>query len=296
MFTIAYPMMIFTAAPWESASSIMSSIALVAVALYMVALVSFPYMAKKQEDEPSVENHTSNVESSTKVNEDAVDYSTDEGETTDESDCEMSGSECTESPPPTPTRRRTRVLFNEDLNETTIIASCLDPTEDTTLIDMSSIWGTTSFSNNSTQETADETIVWAEAPKSRPPPGLDAPMVRPPPGLEAPTVLAPPGLQAPTYSANFLLAAKPRTPPGLAPVNGLGYKTQPRPVCDEASWGLPEKQEETITIFSSYHKKQERVQQNEVAKARAETELAARRASRPAAPWKRQTAGAEWRI
>jgi len=259
MFTITYPIMNFTAAPWESASSLMSSIALVAVALYMVFLFAFPFMAKQEE--PIVEDKAPTVENLNKVTEDG-EVSTDEGETS-ESDCESSECE-TESAPSTPARRGARVFFNEDANETTIIPSCLDMNEDTSMVDMSSIWKTTSFTNTPTEEKK--------------------------------VFSAPPGLEAPKYSANLLLACRPRAPPGLAPVSALNYRTETRPVCDAASWGLQEKKETKGTIFSSYHKKQERVQQKETAKARADDEAAARRVSRPAAPWKRQTTSAQWRL
>jgi len=250
--------MMHIAASWESASSVLSSVALVAVALYMTALFAFPSVfAKKREEEQTVEIKACSTDTCLlKVKDEEV--STDGGETS-ESDCDTSDNDSIPSAPPSPARRP-RVAFSEDMNETVIIPSCYEAGPD--VIDISGHWTATSFASTS-------------APSA--PPAA--------PGLDAPT----------TYSANILLACRPRAPPGLAPRNSLNYKTEPRPICDEASWGLPAEQGKK-DIFNSYHRKQERVQQQEVAKARTDTELAARRANRPAAPWKRQTANSEWTL
>jgi len=251
--------MMHIVASWESASSVLSSVAFVAVAIYMMALIAFPYFGKR--DEPHVENSNCVAEEKTvsAQTEDAI--STDGGETSD------SCGETSES------ENETSESENESDSE------CSSPKSS----DNSSMWVATSFAPA------------VECP--RPPPGLQKIEV-----VEAKIEVVKAKIEEPTYSVNLLLAARPRTPPGLKPVNSLGYTTEARPMievqsmADRASWGLvrseaPEKK------FSSYHKKQERLQlKQKQGKVESTTkkELAVRRVVRPAAPWKKQTNNTEW--
>jgi len=256
-------------ASWESASSVLSSVALVAVALYMLALFALPYFGKR-ETESHVETNTCLVVEekpvAEKVVEDAI--STDGGETSEDEITEGETTEC----------------------ETSESESDDEPNSP---VDNTSMWVATTFAPIETEETIEieeKTVVltWMNDFDRV---ATEVEIVK--------MVFEEP--EEPTYSANFLLACRPRAPPGLKPTNALSYRTEARPAADpclsDRFSGLAESPTEKKGVFNSYHRKQERLaqkQQQGKAEARAQEPAVRRPNARPAAPWKKQTASAEW--